>query len=229
MSAPAGTVTLSEMMSPTTTPKAISDVHLYTQLITRDNDVKGYFDPGHFYNTEEFTMKYNEQHKLLLQSLSVDDNEDSTVYRARLVNDKLTIDMNHEPTQLCYAITLLTPDVTLTVGPKTSLALLLRSAQLRITMYTVSKELTKQLKLPQQERDLVRSQVDTVSRYAQNVLNCYVNLANKQGRRSYLRQLPPPNNENKDPGKVATKRQNQDRDNTPSFRGGRGGPHGDDL
>jgi len=173
MSAPAGTVTLSEMMSPTTTPKAISDVHLYTQLITRDNDVKGYFDPGHFYNTEEFTMKYNEQHKLLLQSLSVDDNEDSTVYRARLVNDKLTIDMNHEPTQLCYAITLLTPDVTLTVGPKTSLALLLRSAQLRITMYTVSKELTKQLKLPQQERDLVRSQVDTVSRYAQNVLNTH--------------------------------------------------------
>jgi len=56
-----------------------------------------------------------------------------------------------------------------------------------------------------------------------HVLNCYVNLANKQGRRSYLRQLPPPNNENKDPGKVATKRQNQDRDNTPSFRGGRGG------
>jgi len=175
MSAPAGTVTLSEMMSPTTTPKAISDVHLYTQLITRDNDVKGYFDPGHFYNTEEFTMKYNEQHKLLLQSLSIDDNEDSTVYRARLVNDKLTIDMNHEPTQLCYAITLLTPDVTLTVGPKTSLALLLRSAQLRITMYTVSKELTKQLKLPQQERDLVRSQVDTVSRYAQNVLNTTTN------------------------------------------------------
>ncbi len=181
MSAPAGTVTLSEMMSPTTTPKAISDVHLYTQLITRDNDVKGYFDPGHFYNTEEFTMKYNEQHKLLLQSLSVDDNEDSTVYRARLVNDKLTIDMNHEPTQLCYAITLLTPDVTLTVGPKTSLALLLRSAQLRITMYTVSKELTKQLKLPQQERDLVRSQVDTVSRYAQNVLNTTTNWISTNG------------------------------------------------
>jgi hypothetical protein len=56
MSAPARTVTLSEIKSPTTTPKTISDVHLYTQLITQDNDVKGYFDTGLFYNTEEFTI-----------------------------------------------------------------------------------------------------------------------------------------------------------------------------
>jgi hypothetical protein len=171
-----GTVTLSEIKS--TTPKTMSDVHLYTQLVTRDNDVKGYFDTGLFYNMEEFTMRYNEQHKMLLQGLSFD-KEDSTIYRARLVNDELTIDMNHELCHLCYAITLLTPDVTLTVGPKTSLSLLLRSAQLHITTYMVTEELATQLKRPLQERDLVRSQMNTIHQYAQEVLNTCWTSANR--------------------------------------------------
>ena len=160
----------------------MSDVHLYTQLVTRDNDVKGYFDTGLFYNTEEFTMRYNEQHKMLLQGLSFD-KEDSTIYRALLVNDELTIDMNHELGQLCYAITLLTPDVTLTVGPKTSLSLLLRSAQLHITTYMVTEELVTQLKRPLQERDLVRSQVNTIHQYAQEVLNTSWTSANRNEMR----------------------------------------------
>jgi hypothetical protein len=163
-----GTVTLSEMKS--TTSKTMSDVHLYTQRVTQNNDVGGYFDTGLFYNTEEFTMRCNEQHKMLLQGLYFD-KVDSTIYRARLVNDKLTIDINYEPCQLCYAITLLTPDVTLTVGPKTSLSLLLRSAQLHITMYMVTEDLSTQLKSSLQERDQACSQVNTIHQYAQEVLN----------------------------------------------------------
>jgi len=59
-----------------------------------------------------------------------------------------------------------------------------------------------------------------------HVINCYVNLISKQGRRSYLRQLSPPSNENKDPGKVAIKQLNQERESTPLFRGGPGGYQG---
>jgi hypothetical protein len=70
----AGTVTLSEMKLTTTPPRTMSDVHLYTQLITRDNIdwERGYFDTGLFYNTEEFTMRCNEQHKMILQGLNFD-------------------------------------------------------------------------------------------------------------------------------------------------------------
>jgi hypothetical protein len=58
-----------------------------------------------------------------------------------------------------------------------------------------------------------------------HIINCYINLVNKQGRRSYHRQLALNNNENKEPNKAA-KRQNQD--NNPPFKGsgGRGGYQG---
>lgn len=58
-----------------------------------------------------------------------------------------------------------------------------------------------------------------------HIINCYINLVNKQGRRSYHRQLATNNNENKEPNKAA-KRQNQD--NNPPFKGsgGRGGYQG---
>ena len=59
-----------------------------------------------------------------------------------------------------------------------------------------------------------------------HVINCYVNLINKQGRHSYLRRHPVTNNENKESGK-AVKRQNQK--NNPPYRGpggGRGGYQG---
>ena len=161
MTAATGTTTLSEMKSTSLTNY---DVHIYTKLFTQDGQT-GYFDPGLFYNTEEFTMRCDEQHKMLLQGSSFD-KADSTVYRAQLVNDELAIDLQHEPGQLCYAITLLTPGVTLTVGPKTSLSLLLRSAQLRVTTYMVTDKLANQLKRSLQERDLVRSQVNTVHQSA---------------------------------------------------------------
>ena len=158
-------MTLSEMKC---TARTGPHVHLYTKLFSQDNlGQRGYFDTGLFYNTEEFTMQSNEQHKMLIQSLSFD-KADSTIYRARLDNDELSIDMHQEPGQLCYAITLLTPDATLTVAPKTSLSLLLKSAQLHVTTYMVTEEVADQLKRPLQERDLVRSQVDTVRKAALN-------------------------------------------------------------
>lgn len=164
MTTAAGTVTLSEMKS--TAPTTTFDVHLYTKLYNREDfGLRNHFDTSLFYNTEEFTMRFNEQHKMLVEGFSLDRAE-SIVYRARLVNDELSIDMEHEPGQLCYAITLLTPDVTLTVGPRTSLSLLLNSAQLRVTMYTVTADLAAQLKRPLQERDLVRSQVNTIRQAA---------------------------------------------------------------
>jgi hypothetical protein len=162
--ASAGTVTLSEMKA--TRPKVWSDVHLYTKLFTLDDGQRGYFDPGLFYNTEEFTMSCNEQHKILMQGSSCD-KDDYTVYRARLDNNnELTIDTQHEPGQLCYVITLMTPNITLTVGPKTSLSLLLQSGQLHVTTYLVTEKLATQLKQPLQERDRVRSQVNTVRQSA---------------------------------------------------------------
>mgnify|MGYP007099172309 FL=1 len=155
----AGTVTLSEMKCTTRTGL---HVHLYTRLFSRDNfGQRGYFDTGLFYNTEEFTMRFNEQHKMLMQSASFD-RADSTIYHARLDGDEFSIDIHQEPGQLCYVITLLTPDVTLTVGPKTSLSLLLKSAQLHVTTYMVTEEQATQLKRPLQERDLVRSQVNSI-------------------------------------------------------------------
>ena len=156
--AAAGTVTLSEIKAAVTTTKVWSDVHLYTKLFNLDEGQRGYFDHSLFYNLEEFTMSFNEQHKLLMQGYPCDKDE-YTVYRARLnnnnnnTNHELTIDMQHEPGQLCYVITLMTPNITLTVGPKTSLALLLQSGHLRVTMYMVTEELAKQLKQPLQEHD----------------------------------------------------------------------------
>jgi hypothetical protein len=158
-----GTVIISEMY--TTRPEIWSDVHLYTKLYTQEDGQRGYFDPGLFHNTETFTMRFNEQHKMLMQGTSFD-KADSTVYRARLVNDELTIDLQHEPGQLCYAVTLLTPNVTLTVGPKTSLSLLLQSGQLHVTTYMVTEELASQLKKPLHEINRVRSQVNTVRQAA---------------------------------------------------------------
>ncbi|MFN9684366.1 MAG: hypothetical protein ACK583_03790 [Cyanobacteriota bacterium] len=171
--AAAGTVTLSEIkVAATTTTKVWSDVHLYTKLFNLDEGQRGYFDHSLFYNLEEFTMSFNEQHKLLMQGYPCDKDE-YTVYRARLNNNnnnnnnhELTIDMQHEPGQLCYVITLMTPNITLTVGPKTSLALLLQSGHLRVTMYMVTEELAKQLKQPLQERDRVRHQVNSVHQAA---------------------------------------------------------------
>ena len=166
MTAAAGTVTLSEMKS--TAPTI--DVHLYTKLFDRDNfSERGYFDTGLFYNTEEFTMRSNEQHKMLLHGSSIDKAE-YTVYRAQLVDDELSIDLQHEPGLLCYAITLLTPDATLTVGPKTSLSLLLKSAQLHVTTYMVTEKQANQLTSPLQERDQVRRQVDAIFQAAESVV-----------------------------------------------------------
>jgi hypothetical protein len=158
--APAGTVTLSEMMA--TRPKVWSDVHVYTKLFTPDDSERGYFDPGLFHNTEEFSMSCNEQHKMLMQGFTFD-KADSTIYCAQGVNNELTIDdmQQHEPGQLCYAITLMTPNITLTVGPKTSLSLLLQSGQFHVTTYMLTEELVAQLKHPQKERDRVLSQVNT--------------------------------------------------------------------
>ena len=157
MAVAAGTVTLSEMKCIT---RIGPHIHLYTKLVSKVNlGERGYFDTGLFYNTEEFTMRSNEQHKMLLEGSSFDKG-DSTVYRARLDNDELSIDLQHEPGQLCYTITLLTPDATLTVGPKTSLSLLLKSAQLHVTTYILTEELVNQLKSPRQEHDQVPSQVD---------------------------------------------------------------------
>ena len=171
--AAAGTVTLSEIkVAATTTTKVWSDVHLYTKLFNLDEGQRGYFDHSLFYNLEEFTMSFNEQHKLLMQGYPCDKDE-YTVYRARLNNNnnnnnnhELTIDMQHEPGQLCYVITLMTPNITLTVGPKTSLSLLLQSGQLHVTTYLVTEKLATQLKQPLQERDRVRSQVNTVRQSA---------------------------------------------------------------
>jgi hypothetical protein len=158
-----GTVIISEMNS--TRREIWSDIHLYTKLYTPEDRKRGYFDPSLFYNTEPFTMRFNEQHKLLMQGDSFD-KADSTVYRARLVNDVLTIDLRQKPGQLCYAVTLLTPNVTLTVGPKTSLSLLLQSGQLHVTTYMVTEELANQLKQPLHEINRVRSQVNTVRQAA---------------------------------------------------------------
>lgn len=164
MAAAAGTVTLSEIKS--TRPAAWTDVHIYTKRYTQDFGQRKYFDTSLFYNTEEFTMRSNEQHKMLMEGFSFD-RADSTVYHACLVNGKLSIDLQHEPGQLCYAITLLTPDVTITVGPKTSLSLLLQTGQLHVTTYMVTENLATQLKQPRHEcdSDLVNT---TIGRAAEN-------------------------------------------------------------
>jgi hypothetical protein len=158
-----GTVTLSEIKS--TRPAAWTDVHIYTKRYTQDFGQRRYFDTSLFYNTEEFTMSYNEQHKMLMEGYSFD-RADSTVYHACLVNGKLSIDLQHEPGQLCYAITLLTPDVTITVGPKTSLSLLLQTGQFHVTTYMVTEDLATQLKQPRHECD--SGQVNTVRQAAEN-------------------------------------------------------------
>lgn len=173
-----GTVTLSEMRS---TPSTEPRTHIYTKLINNNFGHK-YFDINLFYNTKVITMNSNEEHKLLIQSLRFD-KTDSTVYRARLDNDELSIDNQHEPGELCYAIKLLTPDVTLTVGAFTSLDLLLKSAHLQVITYVVTKEQAAQLKQPLQERDLVRSQVETV---------CQASINPNPRKRSYQAPLDIP-------------------------------------
>lgn len=161
MDAAARTLTLREMKSPALTTTTEPHVHFYNRLITRDNfGQRSYVDTSLFYNVKEFTMKSNEQHQILLQATSFDQ-ADINVYPARIDNDELSIDIQREPGQLCYALTLLTPNVAaLTVGTKTSLSLLLRSFHLRVATYMLTDELATQLKQSCQERYLVSRQVN---------------------------------------------------------------------
>lgn len=155
MAAP-GTVTLSEIKKTSTTPR----IHLYTRLFSCDNFVEqGFFDSSIFYNTEEFTLNTNEVHKMLVQTTSYNQ-ADSRIYLAR-ADDLWTAE--GEPYQLCYEITLLTPDVTVIVGRNTSLSLLLKTAQFDWTLYIVTEKEVARLKQPLEERDRVRSQINTVN------------------------------------------------------------------
>jgi hypothetical protein len=162
--AAAGTIALSEWMS---TSSSKQRVNIFTKLFTPDNvgQVRGYFDTSLFYNNEEFVINPNEQHLLLMQGSSFDQ-ADSTVYPAKLDNDddneEVSINVYKESGQLCYAIKLLSPGVTLSVGKNANLSVLLMSAQLHVTTYMVTKALATRLKRPLHEKNLVRSQVETI-------------------------------------------------------------------
>lgn len=50
------------------------------------------------------------------------------------------MDMRKEAGHMCYALTLLIPGVRLTVGPNTSLTLLLKSTLVQATLYALTKD-----------------------------------------------------------------------------------------
>lgn len=138
----AGTVTITTMKKPTKTPR----VHMYRKRLFSHNIFaeRGALDTSLFFNMEDITMNFNEEHRMLIHSQS-----DSSIYRAWLNDDDdqpMSIDLQHEPGQLCYAITSLIPDVTLTIPANTSLALLLKTAQFHVTMYMLTKEQVIKLK-----------------------------------------------------------------------------------
>lgn len=186
-SAAFGTVTVREMR-PDHVPTVF--VHLYQKLFNQNSFGQIYFDPSAFYNIEEFVIGSQEQHKLLIQTFRFDTTDNNTIYRARInSNDNLSIADLREPYELCYAITLLPNEIELQVGAFTSLDVLLKSARLSVTKYMVTKEQATRLKRPLQERDLVRSQIETVRQAAihthhQREMPCQTNSSNRPSETS---------------------------------------------
>jgi len=159
-----GTVTLSEIKKTTTTPL----IHRYTRLLNGDHFERFYFDTSMFFNTEEYTMNYGEQHQMLIEGSNP---SDALIYPAKRDEQSLAIDLDQEPSYLCFAVTLESPGVSLTVGPNTSLALLLKSAQFEVTLFGLTNELLFRLKQPLVEHELARNQVNMVRQAALNLLH----------------------------------------------------------
>jgi len=62
----AGTVTISEIKSTSPLTKLMHRIHRYINMCNHMGPL-GYLDTGMFYNTEEFTLDYNEQHLLIIE------------------------------------------------------------------------------------------------------------------------------------------------------------------